>query len=144
MNRVVLALLVATMASGGARDAAAQRPSDQVATDNEVFVDKQQLFADRDLMTDGTQVWLEDLVVRAKSGNVLKVGDHRHELFVVPADPSSLDFLTVGAHVDVRGTLRWTQSAGQARFTFAMSPAMARRFARQRVYVASAYVSTRS
>jgi hypothetical protein len=144
MNRFVLALLAATTALGGVRHAAAQRPPQPVEPPNEVFVDKEQLFTHRDLMTEGTQVWLRDVVVLAKSGNVVKIGDHRHELFVVPVDPSSLDFLTIGAHVDVRGTLRRTPSAAQARFIYAMGPAAARGLASARVFVASAFVSASS
>jgi hypothetical protein len=114
------------------------------ADDNDVFVGKQRVFADLDSLSDGTQVWLQDVVVRAKNGNIVQVADHRHEIFVAPVDPSSLEFLTVGAHVDVRGTLRRTPSAAQARFIYAMGPATARRLARDQLFVATAYVTSGS
>jgi hypothetical protein len=156
MSRLVTCLSALILVLVAARHAAAAHTSDPVApgatggsdtgvsNTGEPIVDKQQLFADLDSMTEGTQVWLHDVRIVQKSGNVLKIGDRGHELFVVPVDPSSLDFLTVGAHVDVRGTLRRTPSAGQARLIYAMSSAAARRFARDRFFVATASVVAES
>jgi hypothetical protein len=144
VNGVVSYVLAAVLGSAGPQRALAQQASDLVAGDTDPFVDKQRVFADLDSMTEGTPVWLQDVVVRQKSGNALRIGDRAHELFVVPQDPSSLDFLTIGAHVDVRGTLRKTSNASQARLIYAMSSPAARRFARDRFYVAVAAVTSRS
>ena len=134
VHRIVIAILLVTAAARAQPD----------TTDSEPFVSKQQLFTDPDAMTDGTQVWLQDVVVQQISGNVLRIGDRHHQLFVVPVDPSTLDFLTVGARVDVRGTLRKTPSASQARLIYAMSRSASRRFARDRLYVAGATVEPAS
>jgi hypothetical protein len=96
----------------------------------------------RELMAPGTNVYLEGMVVRAKSGQMLRVGRGKQELFVVPVDPSSVEFIAVGAKVDVRGMLVETPSAGQARLIYAMSPREAHRIARQRVYVDAWSVTT--
>ena len=98
-------------------------------------VTKQELFAGPNRLIAGTNVYLDHVVVRAKSGTMLRVGWDKHEIFVAPVDPSSLGFITVGAKVNVRGTLAKTPSAGQARLINAMSWSEARRLARQSVYV---------
>lgn len=96
----------------------------------------------KELMTSGTNVRLEGMVVRAKSGRTLRVRHGKQELFVIPVDPASLEFIAVGAKVDVLGTLVETPSAGQARLMYAMSAREAQRIARQRVYVDAWSVTT--
>lgn len=97
---------------------------------------RQELFVrDPSLRVDGTNVYLEHMVVRAKSGHMMRVAYGKHEIFVAPVDPSTLDFVAVGAKVDVRGTLRDAPSASQARLVYAMSPREARLLARSGVYV---------
>lgn len=95
----------------------------------------QELFADPEAMTDGTSVRLDGAVIRAKSGLVLRVAIDKHEIFVAPIDPSSMEFLAVGARVDIQGTLHRAPSAPQARLIYAMGPAEARRLARTGFYV---------
>jgi hypothetical protein len=141
MNRLVAYVLAGALMPVVLPPTMPEPSDDRSSLGDEPFVDKQQLFAHLDSMTEGTQVWLQDVVVRQKSGNVVRIGDHRHELFVVPQDPSTLDFLTIGAHVSVRGTLRKTQPAAQARLIYAMSSPAARRFARDRFYVGVATVA---
>jgi len=96
---------------------------------------KQELFASRSAQVEGTNVYLESMVVRAKSGLMARIGSRGHEIFVAPNDPSSLEYVAVGATVDVRGTLVRTPSAGQARLIYAMSSRESRRLARDPVYV---------
>jgi hypothetical protein len=139
VNRIVFTVLLVSAA------AQAQPTSEPESTDIDPFVSKQQLFSQAgSAFTEGTQVWLQDVVVQQISGNVLRIRDHHHQLFVAPVDPSTLDFLRAGAHVDVRGTLRRTQGVDQARLTYAMSHAAARRFAHDRFYVAGAIVEPAS
>lgn len=111
----------------------AQVPAEQ-APDSPV-VTARELFATRGAMSDGTTVRLDGVVIRAKSGNVLRVSVAKHEIFVVPHDPSALDFLTVGARLDVQGTLRRAPGARQAQLVYAMGAQEARRLARSRYYV---------
>ena len=110
-------------------------PAENLPPDQLSPVTNDELFGDPDEMIEGTNVHLEDLVVRAKSGLLLRAADDRHEIFVAPIDPSWLDFLTVGAHIDIRGTLRASPSARQAKLVFAMSTREAKRLARTPVYV---------
>jgi hypothetical protein len=132
MRRVVASVLAIMSAAAGP------------AGTDEGVVEKEQLFSQLGSMTEGTQVRLEDVVIRQKSGNVMRVGDrHHHQMFVVPVDPSSLEFLTVGAHVDVLGTLRRTPSAGQARLVYAMSRGAAWQFARDRYFIDAGTVVSR-
>ena len=100
-----------------------------------------ELFDEPDEMTEGTNVRFEGAVVRAKSGLLMRVAVGTHEIFVAPPDPSSLEFLAVGANVDVQGTLRRTPTAAQARLIYAMAPGEARRLARTRFYVEASAVS---
>jgi hypothetical protein len=94
-----------------------------------------ELFDEPEQMTEGTNVHLENAVVRAKAGILLRVRVGRHDIFVVPPDPSSMEFFAVGAKVDVRGTLERTPTAQQARLIYAMGPVEAHRLARTRFYV---------
>ncbi|MDX2091058.1 MAG: hypothetical protein SFX73_24575 [Kofleriaceae bacterium] len=96
----------------------------------------------QELMAPGTNVYLEGMVVRGKSGRTLRVGRGKQELFVIPVDPTSVDYMAVGAKVDVRGMLVETPSAGQAKLVYAMSGREARRIARQRVIVDAWSVTT--
>lgn len=90
----------------------------------------------------GTEVELDDVRVRAKSGNGLWVGYTRQrQIFVLPIDPSFVEFVTVGAALDVRGTLRETPSAAQAAKTFAMGAQSARKLAGDRFYIEAWTVS---
>jgi len=94
-----------------------------------------EVFDEPDEMTEGTNVRFESAVVRAKSGLLLRVAIGKHEIFVAPPDPSSLEWIAVGAKVDVQGTLQRTPTAQQARLVYAMGPVEARRLARTRFYV---------
>jgi hypothetical protein len=94
-----------------------------------------QLFATPDAMTDGLNVRIEHAVVRAKSGLVLRVVADNHEIFVAPNDPTKLDFLAIGARVNVQGTLHRAPTAPQARLVYAMSRSEARRLAHTRFYI---------
>lgn len=138
MTRVSLCgALLALLVSEGAR---AQNPPE--APDPESGpATKDELFADPEEMTAGTNVFLDDVKVRSKSGNLLRVGDGQHQLWVAPDDPSVLDFIAVGATVDVRGTLRETPSAKQAALIYAASSRAAARMARDRFYVDAWFVS---
>src|SRR5262245_7373747 len=103
MRRVCWPIIVGLITgAGGVTNAQApvERPPD------EPVLTAPELFATPDAMSDGAIVRLDGVVIRAKSGNVLRVSVARHEIFVVPADPSTLNFLTIGARVDVQGTLR--------------------------------------
>lgn len=134
----VLALVV--IAGSERRGWSQKDPGAAPATDSPV-VTKQELFAEPREMSEGTNVRLEDVVIRAKSGIVLRVADRKREIFVVPEDPSSLDFLAVGARVHVQGTLRAAPSARQAQLIYAMGPREARKLARSRFYVDAWVVS---
>jgi hypothetical protein len=125
--------VVAMMASGGEPGAQPENGSDQGS--ESAVLSAQELFEDPRAVTDGTSVLFEQAVVRAKTGIVLRVAAARHEIFVVPADPSVLDFLAVGAHVDIQGTLRRPPAAAQARLVYAMSTREAQRLAHTRFYV---------
>lgn len=98
-------------------------------------ISKENLFDDPEAMTPGTNVHLENMVVRGKSGNIVRVGDGRHEIFVAPIDPVSIEFLAIGAKIDVRGTLLRSPSASQARLSYAMCRRAAERLSRDRVFV---------
>lgn len=133
-GRIVLAL--ALMGGIVGLDARARaQPAPEADEPDAPVVSKQELFADREAMTAGTNVRLDDMVIRAKSGNVLRVGHRRHEIFVVPENPSTLQFLAVGAHIDIQGTLRQAPSASQARLIYVMGAREARRLARSKLYV---------
>jgi hypothetical protein len=128
---LVVALLV-DVAAAQVDEVGEQAPE----LDEQAPVEGQELFADDGaLFVEGTNVHLENVVVRAKTGLMMRVAVGRHEIYVAPVDPSMLEFLAVGATVDVRGTLRRAPSAPQARFAYAMSAREARRLARQHVYV---------
>ncbi len=111
--------------------AAAQNGSD---AGGPVFT-AQELFADPEMMTEGTSVRLEGAVIRAKAGILLRVAIDKHELFVSPIDPSVMEFLAVGARINVMGTLHRVPSPQQARLMYAMGPREAARLARTHFYV---------
>ncbi len=84
----------------------------------------------------GTNVHLEDVPVRRKAGNGLWIGySRRHQLFAVPIDPSFVEFVTVGARIDLRGTLRETPSARQATMVFALDRTSSRLIADEPLYI---------
>jgi hypothetical protein len=97
----------------------------------------------RALLQPGTNVHLENMVVRAKSGLMVRLASGKREIYAAPLDPSSLQFLALGSRVDVRGTLVEAPSVGQAMLAFAMSAHEARRLAHSRVYVDAWSVSSR-
>jgi hypothetical protein len=107
----------------------------RMAAADQPVVTPDELFGDPTLMNDGTNVRLQNVVVKAKSGILIRVGVDHHEIFVAPMDPSTIDFLAIGAHVDVQGTLRRTPSARQAELTYAMGSGEARRLARTQFFV---------
>lgn len=130
-------VVVAVVLAGGERAAESQRGLDQgsgSATGSEMLT-AQELFENPRAVADGTGVFFENAIVRAKTGIVLRVLAGKHEIFVVPADPSVLDFLAVGAHVDIQGTLRHPPAAAQARLIYAMSTREASWLAHTRFYV---------
>lgn len=94
-----------------------------------------ELFENPDLMTDGTNVRIDQAVVRAKTGTMMRVRVNDHEIFVSPIDPSSMEFIKVGARVNIQGTLRPTPTAPQGRLTYAMDASEARRLAKTKYYV---------
>lgn len=128
-----MSLIVAGVIAGGARVATSQNDPEQGS--NSPVVTGEELFAEPAQMTAGTNVRLAGAVIRAKSGNVLRVAVGKHQIFVAPDDPSALEFLTIGAHINVVGTLRRTPSTGQAQKIYAMGASEARRLARTRFYV---------
>ncbi|MGE0549747.1 MAG: hypothetical protein AB7O24_29160 [Kofleriaceae bacterium] len=87
-------------------------------------------------------IHLTDIMVRAKSGNGLWVGyTAARQIFVVPIDPSFVEFVTVSAHVDIRGTVREAPSASQAARIFAMDATSSKRLGRDRFYIEAWTVS---
>jgi len=129
--------VVTVVVASGATRADPQSGSDQgsgSAADAGVIT-AQELFKNPRAVADGTNVLFENAVVRAKSGIVLRVAVGKHEIFVVPPDPSALDFVAIGAHVTIQGTLRPTPSAPQAHLIYAMSRRDAQRLAHTRLYV---------
>jgi hypothetical protein len=98
-------------------------------------VPAQELFGDPDAMVEGTNVRLDQAVVRAKAGTMLRVLIDHHEIFVSPPDPSKLEFVRPGARVNIQGTLRATPAAPQGQLTYAMSSGEAHRLARTKLYV---------
>ena len=127
-------VLLATLATNAPR----AQPRDGSGSDqgsDQGVITAQQLFATPRAFTDGTNVRIENAVVRAKTGILLRVAAAKHEIFVAVPDPSALDFVAVGAHVAIQGTLRRTPSAPQARLVYAMSSREAHRLARTRFYV---------
>ncbi|HVK86480.1 MAG TPA: hypothetical protein VM513_20315 [Kofleriaceae bacterium] len=130
---LLLRLAVVMLVDGAAAQVEEPAPVD---SETQAPVDGEALFADdAELLAEGTNVHLENVVVRAKSGLMMRVAVGRHQIYVAPVDPSMLEFLAVGATVDVRGTLRRAPSAPQARLAYAMSSHEARRLARQGVYL---------
>jgi hypothetical protein len=126
---------VALVAAGAHGSALSQPRSDEPPDVSVISADE--LFADPAAMEEGLNVRLDDVVVRAKSGNTLRVRAGKHEIFVVPPDPAKLDFIAVGARLHVQGTLCRSPSAPQARLEYAMRAADARRLARTRFYIAA-------
>ena len=122
------ALCIAAVLLGGSRLALSQ-------------VTAEELFENHDQMAEGTNVRFQAALVRAKTGNLLRVAIDHHEIFVAPMDPSSLEFIAVGSRVNVDGTLRPTPAAQQARKVYAMGPAEAKRLARTPFYVEAWSVS---
>ena len=102
-----------------------------------------ELLEEPELRRAGTNVDLDGVVVRRISGNLVRVKYGRREIFVAPVDPSLIDFLTVGAVIDVQGTLRDAPGARQARLIFAVDGRAARRLERDRIYVDAWFVSAR-
>lgn len=134
---IVLALL-------GSSTARAQ-PSGRPQPDGGFYpATNQELLDTPALIAPGTNVDLQAVVVRAKSGNMMRVSLGRRQLFVAPIDPSMLGFIRVGAIVDVRGTLRASPGAAQARVTYAIDRKSAAQLARDRVFVDAWSVSPRS
>jgi hypothetical protein len=116
-------------------DAQPPGPAPEPAPEDSGPVTKDIVFGKPKQMTEGTNVFLDDVVVRAKSGNLLRVGEGRRSIWVAPNDPSVLDFIAVGAIVDVRGTLRETPSAPQAKLIYAARAGAAKKLARDRLFV---------
>jgi hypothetical protein len=126
-------LVVGVVLAGSVRTAVSQNSPPEEPDTSVVTVDV--LFDIPEAMNEGTNVRLEDVVVRAKAGNVVRVSYGKHEIFVVPPDPAKLDFIAIGAHVNVQGTLRRSPSAPQAKLEYAMRASEARRLSRTRFYV---------
>lgn len=126
-------LVAGVVIAGSVRMGAAQPPEPEEP--DTVVVGADELFEAPEAMTEGTNVRLENVIVRAKSGNILRVRYGKHEIFVVPPDPAKLDWIAVGARIHVQGTLRKPPTAPQARLEYAMRRSEARRLARARFYV---------
>lgn len=140
MRRVaIVPVLLVALASGYA---IAQPADDDRDQDETGPVTKEELLEDPDALVPGTNVFLDDVKVRSTSGNLVRVSVGRRQLFVAPVDPSVIQFLAVGAIIDVHGTLRETPSAAQAKLIYAASGRAAARMARDRVYVDAWSVST--
>jgi hypothetical protein len=75
----------------------------------------------------GSNVHLDDIPIRGKSGNGMWVGHGERRIFIAPIDPSALEFLTVGTRVDIHGTAREAPNAAQARKVYAVDRSTARR-----------------
>ncbi len=135
---IVPVLLVALVS-----EHAIAQPADDEADQEETGpVTKDELLEDPDALVPGTNVFLDDVKVRSTSGNLVRVSVGRRQLYVAPVDPSVIQFLAVGAIIDVHGTLRETPSAAQAKLTYAASRRAAARMARDPVYVDAWSVST--
>lgn len=132
-------VLLAALVSGHAVAQPANEDLDQETTGP---VTKQELLEDPEALEPGTNVFLDDVRVRSKSGNLVRVSMGRRQLYVAPVDPSVIQFLAIGAIIDVHGTLLETPSAGQAKLIYAASGRAAARMARDRVYVDAWSVST--
>jgi hypothetical protein len=133
--------LVVTLLVAATTTARAQETSDEEAAENTGPATNEEVFAKDASLEPGTNVALENVRVLGKSGNLLRVGHGRRSLFVAPMNPSLLDLIPVGAIINVRGMLREAPSATQTKVIFATSKTVARRLARQRVYVDNADVS---
>lgn len=96
---------------------------------------------DPKLLTDGQNVRLDEAVVRAKAGNLLRVEIDHLQIFVAPIDPSSIELIAIGARVRVSGTLRRPPAEQQARLVYAMGPSEANRLAHTPFYVEAWSVS---
>jgi hypothetical protein len=117
-------------------DAAPPPPPPDCESLEEAELDPKQLYGASSASLADTVVSLDAVPVRSKSGNGVWVGYSPHrQIYVVPPDPSSIGFLTVGAKVDIHGTLRVTPSAGQATLSFAMDRGSAGRLARDHIYI---------
>ena len=92
-------------------------------------------------MTDGQNVRLDEAVVRAKAGNLLRVEVNHQQIFVAPIDPSAIEHIAVGARLTIHGTLRRPPTAQQARMTYAMGATEAQRLAETPFYVEAWSVS---
>lgn len=139
-SSIIVGLLAGILGAGAGGFADAQTPAQEQAPDYPVVTERE-LFATPGAMSDGATVRLDGVVIRAKSGNVLRVAIGHHEIFVAPNNPSTLGFLAIGARVDVLGTLRRAPSARQAQLIYAMETREARRLARTRYYVEAWSVS---
>jgi hypothetical protein len=84
----------------------------------------------------GLLVHLVDVPIRGKAGRGVWVGyEPGEQVFVVPMDPSSVEFLAVGARIDVRGELVAAPGAEHVRRHLALDASSARRLARAPHYV---------
>ena len=92
-------------------------------------------------LSDGQNVRLDEAVVRAKAGILLRVEIDHLQVYVAPIDPSASEFIAVGARVTVSGTLRRPPAEQQARLVYAMGPSEAHRLARTPFYVVAWSVS---
>jgi hypothetical protein len=133
---VVAAFLLAATTT-----ARAQQTTDEEAAENTGPATNEEVWGKDASLEPGTNVALDDVRVLGKSGNLLRVGRAGRSLFVAPMNPSLIELIPVGAIINVRGMLREAPSATQTKVIFATSKTVARRLARQRVYVDNAEVS---
>lgn len=138
MLRMALVTALMLAATTAAR---AQQTPDEEAAENTGPATNEDVFGKDASLEPGTNVALDDVRVLGKSGNLLRIGHGRRSLFVAPMNPSLIDLIPVGAIINVRGMLREAPSATQTKVIFATSTKVARRLARQRVYVDNAEVS---
>jgi hypothetical protein len=128
-------LVAGAVLAGSVAGAQPPPPPPEDESPDSAVVSADELFEAPEVMTEGTNVRLDNVIVRAKTGNILRVRYGKHEIFVVPPDPAKLDWIAVGARIHVQGTLRRPPSAPQARLEYAMRRGDARRLARARFYV---------
>jgi hypothetical protein len=113
----------------------------EAATQDEL--DPRLVYGDAPANLADQNVNLENVTVRKKSGNGMWVGyTSRRQIFVVPADPSFIEFVAIGGRVDLHGTLRKAPSASQAKLTFGMDMASARRLGGEQLYIEAWSITT--
>jgi hypothetical protein len=116
--------MLASWFAGLAVVAAIARAGAQVPTDDDLST-----------LESGTTIELDHAVIRGISGNLMRVAHRGREVFVAPVNPSWLEFLAIGAVIDIHGAIRKPPSAKQAQLEYAIDRRTAARLARERFYI---------